>query len=362
MNRMMRWRTAVGSSLLALALGAGRARGQEAQRLTGDRVAIYNLAGRLEVVAGSGPDVVVRVTRGGADAAKLKLESSPIGGRSTLRVIYPSREIVYSDRAAGAGRNGLRDRFSSDVRVRADGTFDGDNGRGGDRVTIRGSGPGLEAWADLRVEVPAGRTVEVREAVGDADVRSVEAKLKVVVGSGTVTAATVHGSLDLDTGSGSVTVSDVEGEVGVNTGSGGVDVQRVRGSAVSVNTGSGSVRGGEITSPSLNVVTGSGSIRLTRVSSGRVSLETGSGSVDVELMAKLDELSVDTGSGSVTLYLPPDLSADVSADTGSGGIDLEIPVQIRSVKRDHLEGRIGDGRGRITIQTGSGGIRLLGRR
>ena len=176
--------TAAGAALLALALGAGRARGQEVQRLAGDRFAIYNLAGRLEVVAGSGPDVIVRVTRGGADAARLKLESGPIGGRSTLRVIYPSSEIVYSDRDSAAGN-----RFSSDVRVRPDGTFGGDNGRGSDRVTIRGSGPGLEAWADLRVEVPPGRTVEVREAVGDADVRSVEGKLHLVVGSGRVTAA-----------------------------------------------------------------------------------------------------------------------------------------------------------------------------
>lgn len=360
------WTPGAGRALAALAawatLAAGGARAQETHRIAGERVAIYNLAGRVEVVAGSGPDVLVRLTRGGSDAERLKVETGPLGGRSTLRVIYPSDEIVYSGRAGAAGSRGrARGRFQTDVRVRPDGTF-GEGGRGGERVTIRGSGSGLEAWADLRVEVPSGRTVEVHQAAGDADVRSVEGRLHVATGSGGITAASVRGSLDLDTGSGSVSASDVEGELSIDTGSGGVDVQRVKGASVSIDTGSGSVEGAEIDSPSLHVDTGSGGIRLARVTSPRVALDTGSGSVEVELMTRVDDLIVDTGSGSVTLYLAPDTGAEIVADTGSGGIDVDVPVQIRSVKRDHLEGRVGDGRGRISVETGSGGIRLLPRR
>jgi DUF4097 and DUF4098 domain-containing protein YvlB len=107
------------------------------------------------------------------------------------------------------------------------------------------------------------------------------------------------------------------------------------------------------------VETGSGGIQLERVSSPRVTLDTGSGSVDVELLERVEDLLVDTGSGTITIYLPADVGAEIEAETGSGGIDVEIPVQIRSVRRDHLSGRIGDGRGRISIDTGSGSIRLL---
>jgi lia operon protein LiaG len=343
---------AVGWAVLLNASGAGA---QESHRVAGDRVAIYNLAGRVEVVAGSGPDVVVRLTRGGADAEQLRIETGPIAGRSTLRVIYPDTEILYLGRT---GRNGRRGNFNSELRVRPDGTFGG-GGRGGERVTVSSRGSGLEAWADLRVEVPAGKSVEIREAVGEADVRGVQGSVALDIGSGAVTATGVRGALALETGSGSVTVSDVDGELNVDTGSGSVEVTGVRGPAVMIDTGSGTVTGTDIESPSVHVDTGSGGIRLERVSSADVSLDTGSGAVNVELLERVDNLMVDTGSGSVTLYLPSGLGAEIEAETGSGGIDVEVPVQIRSVKRDHLLGRIGDGRGRIDIDTGSGSIRLL---
>ncbi|MGH7614247.1 MAG: hypothetical protein ACREMW_09455, partial [Gemmatimonadales bacterium] len=56
---------------------------------------------------------------------------------------------------------------------------------------------------------------------------------------------------------------------------------------------------------------------------------------------------------------PADYGADVLLDTGSGEIDLgSIPVTVRRIEENHVEGRIGDGRGRLQIETGSGGVRL----
>src|SRR6266508_430321 len=63
------------------------------QVLKGDSVAVYNLVGELRVEAGSGSDVVVEIARGGADAAKLDIQSGPLRGRETLRIIYPDDVI-----------------------------------------------------------------------------------------------------------------------------------------------------------------------------------------------------------------------------------------------------------------------------
>jgi hypothetical protein len=48
-------------------------------------------------------------------------------------------------------------------------------------------------------------------------------------------------------------------------------------------------------------------------------------------------------------------------DTGSGGIDLDLPFQVTRMERDNVEGILGDGRGTVIIDTGSGRIRIIGR-
>lgn len=337
---------------VAAALGGRRpAAAQQADtyRLEGRRVAIYNLAGRMEVVRGSGSDVVVRVVRGGADAGALEVAVDEIGGRQALRVLYPEDRIVYD----GMGRGS-----NTRVSVQDDGTFGHGGGR---RVTIRGSGSGLDAHADLRIEVPPGRAVEVRVAVGEATATDVESDLTIDTGSGSVEASGIRGDLLVDTGSGRVTVFDVEGEVGVDTGSGGVAIDRVRGERILVDTGSGSVEGSELTASSVRIDTGSGSIDVRGIDSPDVYLDTGSGSVEVELLSDVESLDVDTGSGSVTVRVPESLGAELEVDTGSGGIDVDFPVRLHTMRRDHIEGVVGDGRGRIRIDTGSGAVRLVRR-
>ena len=79
----------------------------------------------------------------------------------------------------------------------------------------------------------------------------------------------------------------------------------------------------------------------------------------VDLLQDVDNLEVDTGSGSVTVSLPADAGAEIDIESGSGGIDLDFPVTVRRASKDHVVGRVGDGRGRIAIDTGSGRIRLL---
>src|ERR1700740_1709874 len=69
--------------------------------LKGDSVAVYNLVGELRVEAGSGNDVVVEVTRGGADAAKLDIQSGPLRGRETLRIVYPDDVVSLPEWGRG---------------------------------------------------------------------------------------------------------------------------------------------------------------------------------------------------------------------------------------------------------------------
>ena len=352
MNRRNAFGCLVAAALLVVTAPGLVGQSSQEFRLSGREVAVYNIAGDARIVRGQGSDVVVRVTTQGSDARQLEIEVGRVDGGEALRVIYPNDRIIYS----GLGRGS-----STSVRVARDGTFYRGGRRGGDRVEVRGSGRGLEAHADLEIEVPAGKEFALYLAVGTTDIRGVDGDFVIDTGSGQVTAQDIEGSLNIDTGSGRVSVARVDGDVMIDTGSGRVEVHDVSGDQIIVDTGSGGVVGTNLIAATLRVDTGSGSIELERVSSGNVYVDTGSGSVRVELLEDVETLMVDTGSGSVTVWMPESVGAELEVETGSGGIDLDFPVQIRKAGRDHVLGTIGDGRGRIHIDTGSGGVRLARR-
>jgi hypothetical protein len=347
----MRTVIVLGAALVALAPAAAS---QTTQRYTvaGDDVAIYNLAGVVRVEGGPAGDVVVEVTRGGADAAKLEVATGPIGSRQSLRVIYPDDDVVYAE----MGFHG-----SSTLDVRDDGTFNGDRrerGRG-HRVRISDDGSGLDAYADLRILVPAGRRIAVYLAVGRMTATNVDGHVRLDVSSADVTASGMRGSLSVDAGSGDVRVTDVTGDLSLDTGSGNVSASGVKGDNLLFDTGSGDVTLDRVEGRSLSIDTGSGSADATAVRADDLMIDTGSGDVTLELLAGGGSINIDTGSGEVNLTLPADYGADVVLDTGSGEIDLGgIAVTVRKIAEDHVEGRIGNGTGRLHVETGSGGVRL----
>jgi DUF4097 and DUF4098 domain-containing protein YvlB len=329
--------------------------------LKGDSVAVYNLVGQLRVEPGSGSDVVVELTRGGADAAKLEVESGPVRGRETLRVIYPDDVIVMPDWGRG---------WNTTLRVREDGTFFDDGERGGRgrgrgwgeghevRITGR-SRNGLEAFADLRVSVPAGKTIGLYLGVGKTFVSNVDGNIRVSVASADVAADRTRGLLRVSTGSGNVDLRTGSGDVKLETGSGDITVSGMQGTRLELSTGSGNVTLTDGKATTFNIETGSGDIDATGASGDQLSFSTGSGSVNVALTAAFTSLDIETGSGDVTVKVPPTIGAEVDLDTGSGDIDLGgLTLQVRRIERDHVRGTLGDGKGRLSVGTGSGNVRL----
>lgn len=347
-------RFVLAAAAIAVAGAGADVSAQERHALRGNAVAVYNLVGSISLESGTGSDVEVEVTRQGPDASQLRVETGQVRGREALRVVYPSDRILFRSDSRGS-------RWFGDSRttlsVNDDGTF-GDGGRGDRRVEIRSSGSGLEAHADVRVRVPRNRTISIHLGAGHATVTNVDGDISVDVSAASVTTRGTRGRLLLDTGSGDVSVTDAEGEVTLDSGSGEVEISGVRGEMVRLETGSGSVRATDVTARLLRVDTGSGRVTVRGASSPDISLDTGSGSVEVLLTSDVEQLTIDSGSGGITLGIPESLGAMLSVETGSGGVDFDFPVTVTRRSRGRLTGQIGDGRGRIDIETGSGSVRL----
>ena len=350
------------SYLALVLLSAGSLAAQQPERylIDGGDIAVYNLAGLLQLEPGQG-QVEVEVTRGGADAARLKVAQGEIDDRQTLRLIYPADKIRYA-LGKGEGR--------TELRVREDGTFgdsdhwddDGHEHRrshGGNRVKIATDTDGLDAHADLKVKVPANTRISFYLAVGRVTATNVGGEMRIDAQNAPVSVSGFKGSLTIDVGSGSVHATQVDGELNVDTGSGSVEVTQVHGRRLTIDTGSGDVTGSDLQGDDVSVDTGSGGIALSGMRYPQASLETGSGSVRADLQGDVGSLSVETGSGDVNISAPATLGAQVEIETASGDIETDFPVQITRHARDHMSGTIGDGKGSIAIETGSGGVRLL---
>lgn len=324
--------------------------------LTGNKVSVYNLVGTLEILPGTGSSVTAEVEVRGPDAAKLKVMSGAIRGRQALRVIYPDDHVI--DRSMGQNSR-------TTLRVRDDGTFgDEKDGRdGGGRMTITGSGEGLEASADVKLLVPAGTNLMVHWGHGSASVARVDADVFVDGASMPIHAEDLHGPFHADIGSGEVEILGSDAALNIDTGSGAVRLRNVRTSGdILVDTGSGEVSGDNLSAGKLAIDTGSGSISLENVSAKSVTMDTGSGEIDLDLASDVASLVVESGSGDITVSFPPGVGAQVSVESGSGGIRSELALETQVRKKDALVGRLGDGHGSIGIETGSGTVTLRERK
>ena len=343
----------VGILGLALVMAASNPSAQQRDRytLSGDQVAIHDLAGELRVEPGTGPAVIVEVVRGGRDAGALSIRTGDQRGVATLSVAFPGKRIVYP-RIPG--------RWTSTQSVDERGVFQSHMGPlGSRRVTISGSGSGAEAWADLRILVPPGHTLVLHHAAGRARVQGLDGNLLLDHGVGELEVRDVRGKVSLDTGSGEVTVTNVRGALEIDSGSGAVTINDVRGGDVLIDSGSGSVRATHVDVDALRADTGSGDVILREVSAQRIDLDTGSGSVELELTDDARAIRADTGSGSFTLRVPANFGAEFDVEASSGSIDVDVSHETIQVDRGRVRGRIGDGNGTIRVDSGSGDVRIL---
>jgi hypothetical protein len=206
------------------------------------------------------------------------------------------------------------------------------------------------------IEVPKETEIETRVGSGSQTVRDVHGPVKLVSGSGRVSADTIGEDVQIVSGSGSIEASGVGGEFHGTAGSGGVSARNIHGD-VRVATGSGSI---SVARPDarVNAKTGSGSI-VVQGANDSLTAMAGSGSLTIDGNPSPSSFwELHTGSGSVNLGLPANGSFRLNAVARSGKIQAGIPIVIEEQSRRELRARVGSGAARIEVQTGSGTIRI----
>ena len=368
-------------ALCAIAFLAVPAFGEfdESYRFDADSLSVSSLIGKVDIGPATGSQFEVEVAVRGADGTRenIRLDQSKRGSRARLAVEFPvdeERRYVYPEFSRRRANLWSRQNSRSDSLL-------GEilRSMSGRRIRIERTGSGLEAWADVTIRVPKGRSLKVELGAGDIDVSDVAADLdlniragmaeaagldgnvEIGVGSGGLAVQGVRGRLAMDTGSGKTRLDGFEGEaLSIDTGSGSVTVNGVSAAAIDIDTGSGGVTVDGMDAKWLSIDTGSGNVRIESAGADAAAIDTGSGSVHLALERMGDgKFEIDTGSGGIVFLVPDDLSARFDIDIGSGGIDVDVPIAKTLHKsRGEMRFVVGDGAATVVLDTGSGSVRV----
>lgn len=240
---------------------------------------------------------------------------------------------------------------------------------------VFGIGGSNTAEVHLEIEVPTTTDLLVTSASADIRARGIEGEFRFNLTSGDMKLAQLVGSCEIEMTSGDIEARDIKGDVSVNSTSsdayfdniegsldlsatsGDTEIQWVAGE-VRVDKTSGDTRI-EKTSGDLEVYSTSGDIWVVQ-RSGNFWVESVSGEIHIESeMTDGDDFEVSTSSGDITLRFPKETGAEIRASTSSGDIDAEAGIEIISLGRNEMEGRIGGGGKRLRLNSSSGDISLL---
>ena len=148
-------------------------------------------------------------------------------------------------------------------------------------------------------------------------------------------------NLKLGSHNGSVKINDITGQIDATTHNGKVTVDNITGD--------------------VELVTHNGGVYCEQIT-GDAQLRTHNGTVKVEYSGSAEsncDISIVTHNGSIELTAPANYSAQVEAITNNGSINTDLPITVTGkVSRNRLTGTIGNGDGRLYLETHNGSIRL----
>jgi hypothetical protein len=228
---------------------------------------------------------------------------------------------------------------------------------------IRISGPSRHSHGsenlsvDYTIVVPPDTEVHGITGSGDINVGGVRGPVNLIAGSGHIGASEIAGDVQALAGSGEIHLSDVKGRVQATAGSGEISLTGVKGET-RLQAGSGRI---QIAQPGDAVVAsaGSGRIIVTGATSD-LRLHGSSGGITVDGDPGTSSYwDLRTSSGNVELHVPASGSFRFYAKTNSGTINAGIPIVMEGTTGKHeLRARIGEGKGRVEVETSSGNIAL----
>jgi hypothetical protein len=244
------------------------------------------------------------------------------------------------------------------------------------RVGLFDAMRGYDREYEVRIDaqVPPELGIDAHTASGIVRSEGIRGAQALVSVSGDVECRSASGRVELSSTSGSIHAEDIA-RAHVTSISGDLNVGRVRG-PIEASTSSGAI---DITGAddSVSVRSVSGDIRLERAprgltarsssgsvvaggTAGTVKAGTVSGDIRLGVREPLRGIDASSSSGAIRVALDPAVRCAIDLSTSSGSLDVRLPVEMRTMTRRNLEGRIRGGTTPVSLHSVSGDITVSG--
>jgi len=150
---------------------------------------------------------------------------------------------------------------------------------------------------------------------------------------------------------------EFSGGINVETISGSLKIRKLNLENFEFKSLSGHLEADSVVSSSIKIESTSGKIVLTDIE-GNIDISNISGRVDVVLRSLNKDLNIKTISGVVTITLPGKSEFSFVLSSISGRLENEFGAQIKFADGRKIEGTVGQGANKLTVNTTSGEIKV----
>ena len=249
-------------------------------------------------------------------------------------------------------------------------------------VNIKGQTSGKTSSGSIEAQNIEGST-NLDTSYGSVNCRNITgSNITVKSSSGSITAEIIKGPAQLTTSYGSITCTDIsDGDLKLKTSSGKIRLSNasfgdcdahtsygsivsndLNGKLIKLHSGSGSINVTDSSADTTNLSTSYGRITCRQITTNEITAKSGSGNLDIACSDSTpDEIVADlvTSYGNIDFTAPQNFTGQVDLSTSYGSIRTNRPITISGqISKKKLKGTIGEGNGKLHLQTSNGSINL----
>jgi DUF4097 and DUF4098 domain-containing protein YvlB len=209
-----------------------------------------------------------------------------------------------------------------------------------------------------------GDNITVKSSSGSITVEIIRGSALLTTSYGSIICTDMSdGDIKLKTSSGKIRLSNVSfGDCDAHTSYGSVVSDQLKGKLIKLHSGSGSINLADSSADTTNLSTSYGRITCRQITTNEITAKSGSGNLDIVCSDSTpDEIVADlvTSYGNIDLVAPQNFAGQVDLSTSYGSIRTNRPITINGqISKKKLKGTIGEGNGKLHMQTSSGSINL----